>query len=169
LEEQLRQANDPDEMAALEADLHMARVDIKYAQYFPHMERYVSLYPAQDNAKADEEGSGALKRPPLWGAVEKAMKQGQDALERLRERRLGSDSRAKPPPQRPSRHSFGAKVRGMKAKHEEQIKAAKPAGNDAGRRGDGRKRATEAGREPADSEPSNDSDGSEEGGFFEED
>ena len=121
---------DEAESAALEADIHIAEVDRAYTIYFPYMERYVSLYPVLSKEDVqDEEKSSALRalraeRPKLWKTVEAAMAKGEAALERLRDRRLANDSRSQPPPPAPSKHSFAAKARGMRARNEQQRDAA---------------------------------------------
>lgn len=90
-------ATDPGEIAALEADLHVAEVDGAYSRYFPFLERYVSLYPPASKgggaAADDDDGDDAVRRalrsprPEMWSAVERAMQEGKEALERLRDRR----------------------------------------------------------------------------------
>lgn len=157
-----------------------------YTIYFPYMERYVSLYPVSDlglksqgGSQPETQSSAALalhsQRPALWGTVEKAMEKGEEALERLRERRLGIDSRSKPPPpQTLSKHSFAAKARALQAKQEKQVDAPKrplPTSNgkgtagqssDAGAKGKPRTRPGEA-ESSGDSDSSDDSEG---GDFF---
>lgn len=149
----------------------MARVDEAYARYFPYMEKYVSLYPdkpkagsAEDEAAKKSKAARSLQgsRPPLWSMVEKTMEKGEAALAQLRERRLGVDFRAKPPPQRPSKHSFAAKAGALgKKKAKEEDRGAK--------REEGAGPSTRA-KEDADEQRDEDggSDGeSSDGGFFE--
>ncbi|EFX00043.1 rRNA-processing protein efg1 [Grosmannia clavigera kw1407] len=60
LEKQLRrrlaESDDPMEVAAIKADLHIAEVDRMYATYFPFMEPYVSLYAAKEEKEKEEKG-----------------------------------------------------------------------------------------------------------------
>ncbi|KAK1523220.1 hypothetical protein CPAR01_14073 [Colletotrichum paranaense] len=52
LRKKLQQSEDPEEKKRLEAEAHVAEVDVAYARFFPLMERYESLYPNKDkNAK----------------------------------------------------------------------------------------------------------------------
>lgn len=102
LSKKIESTDDPRELARLKRELHVAEVDVKYTVYFPFMERYVSLYP--DGAKSTSKEKQATRRgrpserPAMWSVVEKAMAEGTGALERLRDRRseyeAGSDSRA---------------------------------------------------------------------------
>jgi hypothetical protein len=56
------------------------------------MERYISLYPVQGKEKKgpDDQSAAAralgAKRPEMWSVVEEAIRQGEKALVRLRER-----------------------------------------------------------------------------------
>lgn len=124
----------------MEQDLHVAQTDSLYAKFFPYRERYISLYSAASAASAaaaasedepkvveeeedkSETASSAKRalrseRPKLWGVIEKAAKKGIPSLIEIRERKLGSDSRSKPPKERPSKHSFIAKAQALKAKN----------------------------------------------------
>lgn len=103
LRKQIEQATDPDEIAGLKADLHIAEVDTNYAIYFPFMERYISLYTVAKEAKEStaEEKAALAKlalhapRPPMWSVVEKAMEQGEDALLKLQQRRPETEAPSK--------------------------------------------------------------------------
>lgn len=105
LSKKIKSTDDPQELARLKQELHVAEVDVKYAVYFPFMERYVSLYP--DDAKSATKEKQAARRdrtserPAMWSVVEKAMAEGEGALERLRDRRseheAGSYSKAPMP------------------------------------------------------------------------
>lgn len=86
----------------MKKQMHVAEVDLNYAQYYPLSEVYVSLYP--NKSTPDLEGP----RPPMWAEVEKCMEDG--TLGRLRNRvsnAPASTSRkiqikpAKPKPQAP--------------------------------------------------------------------
>jgi hypothetical protein len=120
LQAQLTQTTDPNEISALEKDIHIVQVDVQYTKYFPYMERYVSLYTEAAAPKADETARAKIalrsERPPLWSTVEKAMTRGHEALLSLQNRRLGINSRAKPPPERPSKHSFAARAKELQAR-----------------------------------------------------
>ncbi|KAJ2984739.1 hypothetical protein NUW58_g5903 [Xylaria curta] len=114
---QLKATTDEEERQRLEADLHIAEVDALYARYFPHRERYVSLYPvsslragAKGEAEVEDSSAAArslrTERPPLWNTIEKAAKRGTSALVQIQERRSAVDSSSKLPPQeRPTRPS----------------------------------------------------------------
>lgn len=137
IEKQIKETQDKDELKKLQHDLHVAQIDSLYAKFFPYRERYISLYSAASAAAAastsdeqpkveedekPETASSAAKalrsdRPKLWGVIEKAAKKGIPALIEIRERKLGNDSRAKPPRERPSKHSFAAKAQALKAKN----------------------------------------------------
>ncbi|KAI5926610.1 hypothetical protein F4810DRAFT_655202 [Camillea tinctor] len=93
---QLEAATDEEEIKKLKADLHIAEVDGLYARYFPHRERYVSMYsaPSQDAKEAEKSenaSSAALalhrERPALWSLIEKASEKGVAALTAIRERK----------------------------------------------------------------------------------
>ncbi|CAJ2510045.1 Uu.00g059450.m01.CDS01 [Anthostomella pinea] len=124
---QLEMATDEAEIKKLKADLHVAEIDSLYARYFPHRERYESLYPVSSlglsvhGGEQPEDASTAAKalrteRPKLWGAIEKASKKGPQALSDIRERKLAVDSRSKAPKDRPSKHSFAVKANQLKEK-----------------------------------------------------
>jgi len=97
LEKRLSKATDPEEIAQLKTNLHIAQVDIDYTKYFPFMEPYVSLYAqvrgnkeGDDKDGTDDKGAAArylhAPRPPLWYEVEKIREEGVTALERLQNR-----------------------------------------------------------------------------------
>ncbi|KAK4146982.1 uncharacterized protein C8A04DRAFT_34536 [Dichotomopilus funicola] len=109
LAKRLAQATDPAEVAQLQADLHVAQVDVDYAVYFPFMEPYISLYAGvtkEEKGKGEDdtevngnETSTAAQylrtpRPAMWKVVEKTREQGKAALERLQNRRLVGESSA---------------------------------------------------------------------------
>lgn len=86
----LDQTEDPEQIAELKKDLHTAEVDVKYAIYFPFLERYVSLYPNTENPENQSDAKLALlrsKRSPVWTEVEQAVELGESALERLQNRK----------------------------------------------------------------------------------
>lgn len=92
LKKRLDKADDSEEKASIEKELHIADVDWYYTRYYPFMEPYISLYPA---GKTKEESADkpiarrALhsERPPVWKEIEEAMEEGQKALETIQERR----------------------------------------------------------------------------------
>ena len=92
LEKKIAAAPDPEAASQLQADLHVAQVDIDYAIYFPFMESYVSLYAGAASAEKDETNTAAhylrTPRPPMWTVIEKTREGGQAALEKLQNRRL---------------------------------------------------------------------------------
>ncbi|KAI0971650.1 hypothetical protein F4678DRAFT_70530 [Xylaria arbuscula] len=163
LRTQLEATTDKEEKKKFEADLHIAEIDALYPRYFPHRERYVSLYPspssdqdAQGSAKAEDASAAArslnTERPPLWGEIEKAAKKGTWALTQIQERRL---TRSKAPREGPSKHSSVAKAGPLKTKT-----PSAPESADSNRGKGKRQQPTE----PSDSG----SDGDSDGGFFEE-
>jgi len=183
LEERLKGASDPKAIDEIKRDIHICDVDRHYTIYFPYMERYVSLYPVsglglkvQGGPPLDEASSAARnlhsERPPLWTVVEKAMEKGQEALERLRDRRLGVDSRSKPPPQH-SKHSFSAKAKELSTKRDMIMSSTgAPAANTPGAKADKaqRREQDEVGvhEESSGSEDDSSDDSSgDNGGFFE--
>ncbi|KAI0527791.1 hypothetical protein F5B22DRAFT_4367 [Xylaria bambusicola] len=112
---QLEATTDEEERKKLQADLHTAEVDSLYARYFPHRERYVSLYPVSSSNAEGEEGAKTedastaarslrTERPPLWSVIEKTAKKGHSALVQIQERKSTGDSRSKSPQERPSTH-----------------------------------------------------------------
>ncbi|KAI0603035.1 hypothetical protein F4775DRAFT_531891 [Biscogniauxia sp. FL1348] len=103
---QLEAATDEEEIKKLKADLHIAKVDGLYARYFPHRERYVSMYPVSSRdpssnggEKSENASSAALalhrERPALWALIEKASEKGEAALTEIRERKSDGSSRSK--------------------------------------------------------------------------
>lgn len=94
LKKRLDKAEDPEEKAKLEEEVHIADVDWHYAKYYPFMERYVGLYltakPAETPDESEEVPTAkrALhsERPPMWKEIEAAMEQGQRALMAIQER-----------------------------------------------------------------------------------
>ncbi|KAK3296049.1 uncharacterized protein B0H64DRAFT_162056 [Chaetomium fimeti] len=96
LEKKVAQATDPEEVAQLKADLHVAQVDTDYAIYFPFLEPYISLYAGAAAGEKEETNKAALylrsPRPPMWTVVEKTREDGQAALERLQNRRPQTNS-----------------------------------------------------------------------------
>lgn len=90
LKKRLDQA-EPEDKAKLEEEFHIADVDWHYAKYFPFMERYIGLYPTAKTTEESEDKPIAKRalhaeRPPMWKEIERAMEQGQRALEAIQER-----------------------------------------------------------------------------------
>lgn len=166
LKKQIEQATDPEERVALKQDLHIAEVDSHYARYFPFLERYVSLYPIAKQAKesktdeADDEADEkslakiALRapRPPLWATVEKAMEEGQEALQNLRDRRTDVEAATKP-----QKKTF--KETGRAARRQQERNKAASGGNSMKLGAKGKGAEIAAKREAAEEDG---------GGFFEE-
>ncbi|KAG7100628.1 rRNA-processing protein efg1 like [Verticillium longisporum] len=110
----LKEAEDPEKKAKLEADVHMSEVDIAYTHYFPHLEPYISLWPktredgdAKPTESENARAPGVPKpvfsenpedKPPMWHVMEKLMEEGPAALEKLRDRRdaVGLPAKAMP-------------------------------------------------------------------------
>lgn len=89
---QLLAAETEDEVQKWKTKLHVAEVDLNYAQYSPLAEPYISIFPAKrKNGSEDEDdqedidgGAQDDTRPPIWKEVETAMEEG--SLNRLRNR-----------------------------------------------------------------------------------
>ncbi|KAG5981297.1 hypothetical protein E4U55_003093 [Claviceps digitariae] len=115
LKRKIEQSPESDDIEDLKRQLHIAEVDEAYTIYHPHLEPYHSLYGSvkadgkgkQDDQEAEEEVKNQIptakialesERPAMWSVVEKAMKQGIEALQQLQERRPDdfSTSSAKP-------------------------------------------------------------------------
>ncbi|KAI0105410.1 hypothetical protein GGR51DRAFT_519192 [Nemania sp. FL0031] len=168
LRTQLEAATDKGEKKRLQADLHIAEVDALYAKYFPHRERYVSLYPvssssdsgAQEETKT-EESSGAAKflhteRPPMWETIEKAAQKGTSALIQIQERKsMVVDQRSKSTEERPSKQLPTAKTGQPKTKQTFTSQSAEVH--------EGKSK-----HQPLPSHSSSSSDNESDGGFFEE-
>ncbi|KAI1113347.1 hypothetical protein F5Y14DRAFT_212437 [Nemania sp. NC0429] len=161
---QLEATTDKDEREKLQADLHIAEVDALYAKYFPHRERYISLYPVtslglgvQGGVKAEDASTAAralhAERPPLWGVIEKAANKGNSALVQIQERKSPVDAESKQARERPSKEASAAKASQPKAKSKHSGAAEPHEGK--GRHGKSRQSSDSSG---------DDSDG----GFFEE-
>jgi hypothetical protein len=161
LEKKVAQATDPEEVAQLKTDLHVAQVDIDYAIYFPFMEPYISLYAAAAAGEKEETSKAAVylrtPRPPMWTVVEKTREEGQAALERLQNRRPQADSgseAAQQPAQDDVTSKQHPKKKGRKGGQQRGAKTSKSGPN---------QKKGQAGRTKDDDE------GSDDGGFFEED
>jgi hypothetical protein len=88
LQKKLAEAEDPEEIAKIKADLHVAEVDVDYAIYHPFLETYISLYPSKDDMGDQPKALQHLHdpRPSMWSVVEKIREEGKTALERLQSR-----------------------------------------------------------------------------------
>ncbi|KAL2130407.1 hypothetical protein VTI74DRAFT_6516 [Chaetomium olivicolor] len=173
LEKKVAQATDPEELAQLKADLHIAQVDIDYAIYYPFMEPYVSLYAGVASGgkdvkdeKGEEEKNAAARylhtpRPPMWSVIEKTREEGKAALERLQNRRPPKAS-ASDAPEQPAENDVTSKKPSTKEKKGPQQQERKaPAKSKPGRRDEAPVRHY---NDESDSDSDSDSDG---GGFFE--
>jgi len=99
----------------LKDQMHIAEVDLNYAQYYPLMEAYISLYPQKEEEDGDDvKVAGTRPKPPMWVEVEKCMEGG--TLDQLRNRASNAPiSRprrleirpAKPKPQASALKTFG--------------------------------------------------------------
>jgi hypothetical protein len=129
LEKKVAAAADSEEAAQLQADLHVAQVDIDYAIYFPFMEPYVSLYAGAASAEKDETSTAAhylrTPRPPMWTVVEKAREEGKAALERLQNRRAPTGAHPEAAQESAEQHPVSAK-KAKKRGSREEAKASKP-------------------------------------------
>jgi hypothetical protein len=129
---------DDKQKADLSQKMHAARVNLNYTIYYPLTEKYISLYPKQNNpsSEADEKfGSGAESkeqnknveesRPPMWAVVEKCMEDG--TLDDLREGKLniGPDGKqTSAPAKKPAARESEKKSKKEKA-HKESKEASK--------------------------------------------
>ncbi|KLU87467.1 rRNA-processing protein EFG1 [Magnaporthiopsis poae ATCC 64411] len=162
LQKELDEAKDPDEIAKLQKDLHIAQVDVNYAIYFPFLEQYVSLYPPSAKASKETGDTPAAElalhaeRPPMWATVEEAMEQGERALIRLQNRRPEprgeSKGRTQKLPAETASATGESKPGPAKAKKKEAAD------------GKGRKKAKEPSKVRSDNDESG---GESDGGFFE--
>lgn len=170
LEKKLAKATDPEEVAQLEADLHIAQVDVDYAMYYPFMEPYVGLYAGvtSGDKEKDEKATTAQylhsPRPPMWEVIEKTREEGRAALQRLQNR----------PPKKKAAVPSGAQQ--QPAKQHGLSKQKLPPPKEA-RKGISSQRAkmlarSQPGRVEEETSGASDNDessDSEGGGFFEED
>lgn len=179
LQSQLKNATDPAEIAALNADIHITEVDINYAKYFPFLEPYISMYKSPKATEKEDEKSSAehalhSERPPLWSTIEKAMEEGESALERLRDRRQGPESGEVLPPQ-PGGAAAARKAKASKkAKKEKQAEPPKHSEDSGPKKAEGAKKwvnpykkKMQDAREGTKHEEASGSE-SDGGGFFEE-
>jgi hypothetical protein len=92
---QLLAAETDEEVQKWKRKLHVAEVDLNYAQYSPLAEPYISIFPAKRKKDDEEEGEDSNgeeageddqdeSRPPIWHEVETAMEEG--TLNKLRNR-----------------------------------------------------------------------------------
>jgi cell division protein FtsN len=105
LKKRLDKATDAKEIERLRHQLHVAEVDEAYAQHFPHGEPYINLYaksksksePSEEEETSASEAVLGTERPPIWTTIEKAMKEGPQALTKIRERRSVEEQPATEP------------------------------------------------------------------------
>ncbi|KAH7162591.1 hypothetical protein B0J13DRAFT_14267 [Dactylonectria estremocensis] len=97
----LDQDNSPEETEELRRHLHIAEVDEAYAQNFPHLETYVSLYKSDTTKDENDEDRAAktkalleAERPHMWLVIERAMEGGPSALRMVRERRSSLEAQS---------------------------------------------------------------------------
>ncbi|KAK0711107.1 hypothetical protein B0H67DRAFT_601943 [Lasiosphaeris hirsuta] len=89
LQKRLAETEDPEELAKIKADLHIAQVDIDYAIYHPFMETYISLYATPSNNSTEKPTAAQYlhaPRPPMWSTIEKVREEGKEMLEKLQNR-----------------------------------------------------------------------------------
>ncbi|KAI9806370.1 MAG: hypothetical protein M1825_006485 [Sarcosagium campestre] len=92
LQKQLTSAETTEDAQLLNTKLHVAEVDLKYAQYCPLDQKYISLYAdraKQETGGADEDSTYKGDKPPLWAEVERRMEEG--TLDALRNGDSGSN------------------------------------------------------------------------------
>jgi len=170
IRKKIAQAEDQDELAQLQKELHVAEVDEAYTQYHPHAEPYTGLYGRTKSSDDDEALALADKvtldaeRPPMWKTVEAAMAEGTNALVKLRERRSADGSDVKPgfkPAKKQSSRTDAPKPAAQKQKREEQGTRAQ---NGAATPMNRRERRKLMHQQKATAGPQSDD---EDGGFFE--
>jgi hypothetical protein len=158
LEKKVAQATDPEELAQLKTDLHVAQVDIDYAIYFPFMETYVSLYAKAAAGEKEDKNAAAhylrTPRPSMWTVIEKTREEGQSALEKLQNRRPQATPTPETAPQPAKKQSANNDAPAPQIPHNK----AKKRGPRAERRALERARQAEMANDESDG-----------GGFFEED
>lgn len=112
--------NTPEHASALQ-DVHIAEVDLNYTLYCPLNAKYEGIYPQQkdpltgqavqkDHGNGGEAEEAVKRRPAMWYVVENCMREGQGALESLREGKMTREmpmvgGGKKPPP--PRNHAKG--------------------------------------------------------------
>lgn len=194
IEKRLAKATDPEEVARLKADLHIAQVDIDYARYFPFMEPYVSLYagsaPGEKGEKDEKGGKGEkdekdekdqndqknekgaaaqylrTPRPPMWAVIEKTREEGVAALERLQNRLPQKASSAKAP-QKPTQDGDAPAKQQQNSSTNGAKKERKQKYSAKSKQAKSKPaKAGDKKRRESDDDESSDSNG---GGFFEED
>jgi hypothetical protein len=85
LRKQLLETKSAEEVDDLKRKMHVAEVDLNYAQYSPLSEVYVSLYPPKKDGESEETQQASTRpKPPMWAEVEKCMEEG--TLSKLRYR-----------------------------------------------------------------------------------
>jgi hypothetical protein len=82
-------AESTEEVETLKNQMHVAEVDLKYTQYYPLSEPYISLYPQKSSSSDESETLNEATpkpkpKPSMWAEVEKCMEDG--TLDRLRKR-----------------------------------------------------------------------------------
>lgn len=171
LRTQLDAATDETDKKRIAADLRTAEIDGVYARFFPHRERYISLYPVggsgtageeeETKEKAAEATSKAIKalkvdRPPIWYDIERAERKGMSALVAIRERNMNA---------RPAKESSSTDLPSRSSGKEEEKPAKEREGKGAGTTKKNSKGKHEKPR--ADKEHTVAEDSDSDGGFFE--
>ncbi|KAG6022856.1 hypothetical protein E4U41_002146 [Claviceps citrina] len=139
LRRKIEQSANSDDVEHLKRQLHIAEVDEAYTIHHPHLEPYRSLYGSgktdskdkQDGDEVEEEVENQTpaakvaldsERPPMWAVVEKAMEQGIEALQQLRERRPADFSASTSKTSRAPKNALG----GTRPDDSRQAQPARP-------------------------------------------
>ena len=117
----------------LKKRMHVAEVDLNYAQYCPLSEVYVSLYPQKIQAVEEGDSSEvaeARPKPPMWAEVEKCMEDG--TLDRLRNRVVNAPVRPQKPlerrPEKPKPQDAHVETFGLNRRERRSQRGARDAG-----------------------------------------
>jgi hypothetical protein len=120
LRKRLLEAQSDEEVNAIKAKMHVAEVDLNYAQYYPLNQRYISLYPpkvGEDTEAGSHEGGqidDTNQKPPMWAEVERRMANG--TLNQLRNSSSGTEKPSRGKSRRPEAlpaRSEGAAAEGL--------------------------------------------------------
>ncbi|KAK5664034.1 hypothetical protein OQA88_248 [Cercophora sp. LCS_1] len=169
LKRKLGETEDPDEIAKLKADLHIAEVDVDYAKYFPFLEPYISLYTAsgEDESKGKKTSAAEflhIPRPSVWAAIEKAREEGEAALERIQNRQpVGYGGEGQPEASMGAAKTQSLRTKSEKGKHKKPKKADKGKSLQANKSRDGTGPPRNGGQFANGDDGDSDSDG---GAFF---
>lgn len=84
------EANNEDESIA--AEIHEMEVNRNYAIYAPLNQKYISIFASRTDDLHSNDDGGQTSKPDMWHQIQAAMKQGQGALNALREGKVMASS-----------------------------------------------------------------------------